>query len=1102
MKAIEDDAGTVLREWRLRILDWVLTLAAVVMAPAWLMTLAAVIRGPTDWTNALVLSGLFVLLVGLAVFRRLDRRVRTLGLLLLAYLAAIQNLIGGFYSAGPWYLLGLPVLALVLLDLRWCIAAAVLSASVEGAFAFLFDRGILVPQSVSGVSPWPDYTTFLVLVTLITLLLGLFYRLQEQLIEKERRARVELLAARSLLEKQNQELEQRVDERTAALKGTVTQLEQEVAERKRMEGAVRESERRLADIINLMPDPVLVIDRAAKVIAWNRAIEEMTGIPAQEMLGKSNYEYAVPFYGERRLILIDLVTLPAEELLRKYAHIQREGGVLIGETYVTHLKGGAAYLLATAAVLRDSNGEGVGAIEVIRDFSERKQMEEDLEHAKEAAEAATQAKSAFLATMSHEIRTPMNAVIGMTGLLLDTALTRDQREFAETIRTSGDALLTIINDILDFSKIEAGRMELERQPLVVRECVESALELLAARAAEKGLNLACVVDPEVPPAILGDATRVRQILVNLVGNSIKFTESGEIVVSVKCEEDAEGQKDEETRGHGDTESGFSASPNLPVPVSPSPRVLHFSVRDTGIGIPADRMDRLFRSFSQVDASTTRRFGGTGLGLAISKRLSELMGGTMWVESEGVPGKGSIFHFTLRAQPTEITTPRAYMKGVQPHLEGKRVLIVDDNATNRRILRLQMQGWHMQPCETGSPHEALAWVRRGDPFDVAFLDLQMPEMDGLQLAAAIRLLRPARELPLVMLSSVGQQDGRVEIADLTAFLMKPIKASQLYNVLVGLFGTDAELLAPGPADAPQLDMTLAERHPLRILLAEDHAINQKLALLILERLGYRADLAGNGLEAVEAVRRQPYDVVLMDIQMPEMDGLEATRVIDREFPPERRPRIVAMTANAMKEDRDECLAAGMDDFITKPIQFPEVTAALRRCPSRRMFASDAARTQPFVQPAPVVNQASGPASAAEPDRAASAPSVQTETAAAAEPEPPVLDPAALVRLRGNLGKQADAMLPVLLQNFFKDAPKLIAEARRTLAQGQTVELRRSAHTLKSSAATFGAMRLSALARELEFKARDGALEGAEELPSQLDAVYAQARAALEVSPKGE
>ena len=482
-------------------------------------------------------------------------------------------------------------------------------------------------------------------------------------------------------------------------------------ENARLFESAQESQRRMADIINFLPDATLVIDHKGNVIAWNHAIEEMTGVKAADILGKGDYEYAIPFYGERRPILIDTVLLPDEEIEAKYFHIQRNEGILIGEAVVPQLKGQTAYLNATASALKNSKGEAVGAIESIRDITEQKQAEQELHQAKTDAEAANQAKSAFLAMMSHEIRTPMNAIIGMSGLLMDTTLNPDQREFAETIRSSGDSLLTIINDILDFSKIEAGKMTLEEVPFDLRECVEASLDLIKVRASEKSLELAYHVEPGVPPAILGDVTRLRQVLINLLGNSVKFTEQGEIILTV-----SKGKEEDS---------------------------LHFSVRDTGIGIPPDRIGLLFRAFTQADTSTSRRYGGTGLGLALSSRIVELMGGRMWVESEGVPGKGSTFHFIISAKPALEWKGRPHIQGEQPQLRGKRVLVVDDNATNRRILQLQTQTWGMQPRECATPAEALEILQKEQAFDLVILDMQMPDMSGVELADEIRKMEAGK-----------------------------------------------------------------------------------------------------------------------------------------------------------------------------------------------------------------------------------------------------------------------------------------------------------------------------------------------------------------------
>jgi PAS domain S-box-containing protein len=676
----------------------------------------------------------------------------------------------------------------------------------------------------------------------------------------------------------------------------------------------QESQRRMADIIDFLPDATLVINREGRVIAWNRAIEEMTGIKAADILDKGDYVYALPFYGERRPILIDLVLLPNKEVEQKYDQVVRQGEVLIGETYVPLLSGKPAYLYAAASPLRNSRGEVVGAIETIRDISDRKQAEQELQQAKaeaeaaqEQAEAANQAKSAFLAMMSHEIRTPMNAIIGMSGLLMDTTLSADQRDFAETIRTSGDALLTIINDILDFSKIEAGKMSLEEQPFDLRECIEASLDLMKVRAAEKGLELAYQMDPVVPPALLGDVTRLRQILINLLGNAVKFTEQGEVFLSV-----APGQE---------------------------PESLHFYVRDTGIGIPPDRINQLFKPFTQADASTSRRYGGTGLGLALSHRLAELMGGAMWVESEGVDGKGSTFHFTIKAQRAPDWQGRPQLQGEQPLLLGRRLLVVDDNDTNRRILALQAQTWGMRTRSTAQPHEALDWIRRGDPFDLAILDLQMPEMDGLELAQEIRKLESDRaesaQLPLVLFTSLGGRESARDSEEFSAILSKPLRQSALFDVLMTIFAGKTHPVQIQAPERMTLDASMASRHPLRVLLAEDNVVNQKLALRLLSQMGYRADVAANGLEVLQAVDRQPYDVILMDVQMPEMDGLEATRRLCAALDAFKRPRIIAMTANAMQGDREMCLAAGMDDYISKPIRVEELVKSLSRAQSLSM-----------------------------------------------------------------------------------------------------------------------------------------------------------------------
>jgi PAS domain S-box-containing protein len=743
----------------------------------------------------------------------------------------------------------------------------------------------------------------------------------------------------------------------------------------------------LESLVAISPAAVVVMDADERVTDWNPAASELFGYSAEEALGRSVDElvFGDADRGEGREITQEAMRVGrAQRIARR---TRKDGTPVDVELKLVQLT---------------VDGSHVGFLGIYHDVTE-------LQRARQEAEAATQAKSAFLATMSHEIRTPMNAVIGMTDLLLGTELTGEQREFAEVVHSSGDALLHVIDDILDYSKIEAGKLELEHEPFDLRECVERALEIVAPRAWEKRIELGCLIDENAPAGIVGDASRLRQVLLNLLSNAVKFTEEGEVVVLVEAEAAARGQ------------------------VS-----LELAVRDTGIGIPQDRMDRLFTSFSQVDASTTRRYGGTGLGLAISKRLVELMGGTIRAESE--EGDGSTFRISLPAEPAELPT-RPTVDDSLPQLLGKRVLVVDDNATNREIVTRHARAWQMEPVAVEGGAEALALIDAGERFDLAVLDMMMPGMDGVELAREIRSRRSRRELPLLLLTSLGRLPQAVSSGEFDAQLAKPLRASQLYNALIRIVAEgDDEPQATAEAERPASGVA-----SLRILLAEDNAVNQKVALRLLERLGYGADIASNGLEAIGALERRQYDVVLMDVQMPELDGLDASRRICDRWP-DTRPRIIAMTANALPEDREACFAAGMDDYVAKPIRPDALAEALRRV-------------------RPVGRDEVPPAADAD---------GRLDGAA--------LDVAALESLR-ELG--GDDFLAEVIDTFLADVGTLLATLRRALDEGDAAEVRRMAHSLKSNGATLGATEFAELCRALEQQAKDGHLEDAPGLVARIE-----------------
>jgi PAS domain S-box-containing protein len=812
-------------------------------------------------------------------------------------------------------------------------------------------------------------------------------------------------------------------------------------------------------------------DETGKVIEWNCSMELLSGYARDEVLGCPVWEILSPLSDQERCypdclkkeILAFLKTGSADWINRLQEHsFQRPDG---SHCFIQQIW----FPIITV--------QGYKMAFIVRDVTEQKEAEQVRQKALEAAEVANRTRSEFLARMSHEIRTPLNAVIGMTSLLLDTDLTIEQQDFVQTVRVSGEALLAIINDILDFSKLEAERVELENQPFNLRECIEQALDLVAPQAAQKTLDLVYLIEEGVPEVIVGDVTRLRQILVNLLSNAVKFTEQGEVVVTI--------------------ENGAWTHHEPPEPCSMlhAPCSIHIAVRDTGIGIPADRIAQLFQPFSQAAASTSRTHGGTGLGLAISKRFAEMMHGSIWVESE--EGKGSTFHVTLQTERGNLPDDEQSSQTISSlitsdtlHntvLDGKRVLFVDDNATNRLLFARETRLWGMEAVVVASGRDALQLLHRGEDFDLIVLDMHMPEMDGLMLADEIRkhqaneadeahlVALPIPRLPILMYTSIVLKSEVMRKArgNITAFLTKPIKPLVLRDMLMQL--------CEGPRDEPATmfptaeEVDLAQQHPLRILLAEDNVVNQKVALGMLERLGYRADVVGNGREVLQAVVRQPYDVVLMDMLMPEMDGMQAIRHMREMLPASHLPWIIAMTGQAMYGDRQRLLENGLDDYISKPVRIQELVQALQNV---RQQTNNGEWSQMVNKPAHVSND--GGASLA---------------AAPFAPDPVTFDDSVLEQFRMLAGEAGNALVGDLIDLFLRETPDLIGSMHQALASQDMESWMRTTHSLKSSSAQLGALKLSALCKEGEIKGREGRSINLTELLAHIEAEYEQVRESL-------
>ncbi len=777
----------------------------------------------------------------------------------------------------------------------------------------------------------------------------------------------------------------------------------DITERKRAEEALRESEARYRALFDNIPIGLYRTAPDGRILDANPALLEMLGYASLEEL--------------QRVSAGDVYLNPADRA-RQQEILERDGVARAFEQQMRRKDGSVIWVLDNVRAIRDADGRIVWYEGSLEDITERKRVQEELRKAKEAAEAANRAKSEFLANISHEIRTPMNGIIGMTELALDTELTPEQREYLTMARNSAESLLRILNDILDFSKIEAGKLDMESVPFSLRDCLGDTMKALAVRAHNKGLELAMDIPPHVPDALVGDPGRLRQIVANLVGNAIKFTEMGEVVLFVECAEET----DEEA-------------------------VLQFAVADTGIGIPKERQQAIFEAFTQADSSTTRQYGGTGLGLTISSRLVQMMGGKLWVESE--VGVGSTFYFTARfgIQKGVSVWPTAELGD----LRGLPVLVVDDNETNRRILQAMLTSWGCRPVPAASGREALALARdaakKGRPFPLLLTDVRMPEMDGFMLVEQVHGDAALADVRVIVLSSAGMVGDAARCRELNvcAYLIKPVKQSELLNAILTVMAPKEAEVAPPPLVTRH---TLREmRSRVRVLLAEDNPVNQRLAVRLLEKRGHLVTVANNGQEALAALERETFDVVLMDVEMPVMDGFAATAEIrKREQETGRHIPIVAMTAHAMKGDRERCLAAGMDDYVPKPLRVEQLMAVIDRLTSGRSEA-----------PAPA----------------------QAEAAVGAEPA--FRMDVALERVGGD-----EDLLREIAGMFLEESQGLLEQVQQAIAEGDATLLRRAGHTLKGLARNFGAEEAAQAALAVEQIGDEGRMDEAPAAATRLRA----------------